>query len=680
MKKTLSHNQLLTAKKEIKKLRQVINNHDYKYYVEDKPQISDQEYDRLMKRLILLEQSNPELITPDSPSQRVGGEPLKVFPQAKHHLQMLSMDNTYSAQELREFDQRVKKNLPGEKIEYVAELKIDGVSICLVYKNGFFKQGSTRGDGLIGDDVTANLKTIHSIPLNLRAVAGFNLPVLIEVRGEVYMSRTAFVKLNKEKDKIGEALFANPRNAAAGSLKLLDPHIVAQRKLDVFIHGAGYFEGVKLKTQEEIFNFFKKAGLKINSNFKKCADIEEVIAYCSKWQKKKDALDYDLDGMVIKVNSLNQQAKLGATTKSPRWMIAYKYPAQRAITKIEDIVIGVGRTGVLTPVAVLKPVTLSGSVVSRATLHNQDEIARKDIRIGDTVLIEKAGEIIPQVVEVEKEKRTGREKKFSLPQKCPVCREGTIKLPGEVAVRCENISCPAQLKERIMHFASREAMDIEGMGEAIIDQLVDKKMLKDYGDIYSLNYEQIKNLERMGNKSAQNLIEAIRKNKNNSLSRLIYALGIRHVGIHAAEILADTFYSIEKLKQATLDELTYVDGLGPIMAQSIVNFFKRAETRKVLDKLAKANLKVKEEKKSIPKTIISGKIFVLTGILKDYSRFQAGDLIKRLGGKVTSSVSKNTDFVLLGSEPGSKYDKALKLGVKIMSEEDFKRIKGEYEK
>lgn len=667
-------------KKEIEKLKERINYHDYKYYVENKPEISDQEYDRLMKRLIGLEKANPELITPDSPSQRVGGEPLKIFPQVKHRAQMLSMDNTYSAEELGDFDQRVKKNLPGERVEYVVELKIDGVSICLVYKNGILEQGSTRGDGVTGDEVTSNLKTIHSIPLKLRPVAEFDIPSLIEIRGEVYMSRSAFIKLNEEKDRIGEILFANPRNAAAGSLKLLDPNIVAQRKLDIFVHGLGYFEEPELKNQEEVLNFFKKAGLKVNPHFKKCADIEEVIDYCHRWENKRDNLDYDIDGMVVKVNSLKQQAKLGATSKNPRWMIAYKYPARKAVTKIEDIIVGVGRTGALTPVAILKPVSFSGSVVSRATLHNEDEIKRKDIRIGDTVLIEKAGEIIPQVVEVVKEKRTNKEKKFSMPDKCPVCRAKTIRIKEEVILRCENVSCPAQLKERIRHFASRQAMDIEGMGEAIINQLVDKGLLKDYGDIYNLNQEQVKNLERMGDKSATNLIEAIEKSKNNSLSRLIYALGIRHVGVHAAEILADTFCSIDALKQITLEELTNVSGLGPIIAQSIVDFFKRSETKKVLDKLNKAGLKMKEEKKLIPKTPISGKTFVLTGILKNYSRLQTSQLIKRLGGKVSSTVSKNTDFVLVGNEPGSKYDKALKLRVKIITEDDFKKMVRDYEK
>lgn len=680
MKKTAITASLPAVKKEIEKLREEINRHDYKYYLENQPEISDEQYDRLMKRLIDLEKDHPDLITPDSPSQRVGGKPLKVFPQVKHRVPMLSMDNTYSAEELREFDERVRKNLSGEKTEYVVELKIDGLSICLVYKNGFLEYGSTRGDGVTGDEVTANLKTIHSIPLRLNAAPGIKIPALIEARGEVYMSRKAFIELNEGKEETGEVLFANPRNAAAGSLKLLDPNLVAERKLDIFVHGAGYFEGVEIKTQEEILNFFKKSDLKINPNFKKCANIEEVIDYCHKWENKRDGLDYEIDGMVVKINSLKQQAKLGATSKSPRWMIAYKYPARKAVTKIEDIIVGVGRTGALTPVAVLKPVTLSGSLVSRASLHNQDEIKRKDIRIGDMVLIEKAGEIIPQVVGVLKEKRTGREKKFSMPDKCPSCGAPSVKLGEEVALRCQNVSCPAQLKERIRHFACREAMDIEGLGEAIISQLVDKELLKDYGDIYRLKYEQIKNLERMGDKSASNLIEAVEKSKNNSLSRLIYALGIRHAGVHAAEILAETFYSIEKLKQAGIETLTSISGLGPVIAQSIIDFFKHSENKKVLDKLTAANLKMKEEKKEFPKTAIFGKTFVLTGVLKDYSRLQAGEIIKKLGGRVSSSVSRETDFVLAGDEPGSKYDKANNLGIKILNEDDFKKMVREYEK
>jgi len=456
--------------REIKKLRQIIDRHDRRYYVENKPEISDQEYDRLMKELEKLEKAHPELVTPDSPTQRVSGEVLEDFETVSHREPMLSMDNTYSADEIREFDKRVKKNLEVDKLDYVVELKIDGVSVSLLYEKGRFTQGATRGDGFKGDNATINLKTIRSLPLSIAAKKS---PDLFEARGEVYMPRKSFDKINKEKEKLGEDLFANPRNAAAGSLKLLDSSMVAKRHLSMWIYGVGYVEGAGFKTQSEALSFLKSSGFRTNPYIKKCHSIEEVIEYCDTWEKKKDSLDYDIDGMVIKVDSFSYQKALGQTSKSPRWMIAYKFPAEKKETILKDIVVQVGRTGTLTPVAMLKPVELSGSTVSRATLHNQDEIMRKDIRIGDHVIIEKAGEIIPQVVEALKNKRTGKEKKFSMPRKCPACNSKVESVEGEVALRCENLSCPAQLKERVKHFASRQAMDIEGMGEAIVNQLVD---------------------------------------------------------------------------------------------------------------------------------------------------------------------------------------------------------------
>ncbi|NQT94920.1 MAG: NAD-dependent DNA ligase LigA [Candidatus Omnitrophica bacterium] len=663
------------ATKDIKirteEIREAIRLHDYKYYVESKPAISDQEYDKLMSELKNLEDKNPGLITPDSPTQRVGEQPVAGFPKVKHRLAMLSMDNTYSADELREFDKRVKKNLHGEKIGYTVELKIDGASVSLVYKKGFLENGATRGDGKTGDDVIRSLKTIRAIPLSVQKIDKF--PELVEIRGEVYMDHKSFNQINKQKEKEGDELFANPRNAAAGSLKLLDPKIVAQRRLQIFIYGIGYSEGDTPQSQWDAIDFLKAHGFRTNPHIKRCDSIEEVISYCDSWQKKKEALDYDIDGMVIKVDSIRQQKKLGQTTKAPRWMIAYKFPAERATTRLKDIIIQVGRTGTLTPVAVLDPVQLSGSTVSRATLHNLDDIERKDIKIGDLVVIEKAGEIIPQVIAPVLDKRTGREEKFKMPDKCPACGSKTIQYPGEVAIRCDDISCPAQQKEKLRHFASREAMDIEGLGEAMVEQLVDKGIVSDYADIYNIKFDDVCKLERMAEKSAQNLIDGIERSKSQSLPRVIYALGIRHVGVHAADVLAGEFHSIDNLSKQTIDSLTEINEIGPIMAESIAEFFQRPHTKRILEKLETAGV-VMEEKASKKRGKFSGKTFVLTGGLESFSRIEAQDIIKALGGSVSSSISKRTDFVITGKDPGSKYNKAKKLGIKIVSEQDFKNM------
>jgi DNA ligase (NAD+) len=657
----------------IKKLRELINYHDRKYYAENKPEISDQEYDRLMRELGELEQAHPKFITPDSPTQRVSGEVLEGFETVEHRVPMLSMDNTYSADEIRDFNNRTCKNLGIDKLDYVVELKIDGVSISLLYEKGRFVRGATRGDGFRGDDITVNLKTIRSMPLSISSKKS-KVPDIFEARGEVYMPRKAFLEINKEKEKNGEELFANPRNAAAGSLKLLDSSIVARRHLDMWIYGVGYFEGAVFKAQFEALEFLKEAGFRTNPHIRKCRSIEEVIAYCDEWEGKKDSLEYDIDGMVIKVDLFLHQRELGETTKSPRWMIAYKFPAERKETVLEDIIVQVGRTGTLTPVAVLKPVELSGSVVSRATLHNQDEIMRKDIRIGDHVIIEKAGEIIPQVVEPLKGKRGGTEKKFSMPKKCPACGGKVENIQGEVALRCENLRCPAQLKERIIHFASRDAMDIEGMGEAIVNQLVDRKMVGDYGDIYYLKHEQFAGLERMADKSASNLVSAIEKSKSNTLNRLIFGLGIRHVGVRAAWILASRFGSLDKIAQAKMEEFDEIGEIGPVMARSIFNFFQAKENSKVIEKLKRAGVNVKGIAHSAKRRVLEGKTFVITGTLEILSRQEAEELIRQNGGNASSSVSKNTDFLIAGKEPGSKLDKAKKLGIKIISEEEFRRM------
>lgn len=656
------------AKISIEKLKKQIEEYNRLYYVENKPVISDKKYDELLEELIRLEKKYPEFKAPDSPTQRVGGEATEGFKTAKHIAPMLSMDNTYSADEIRDFHERVKKSLGVKKVEYVVELKVDGASISLVYRDGRLERGVTRGDGREGDDVTTNIKTIKSIPLSLE-----DAPKLIEIRAEVYIPEKEFLLLNKEKDKKGEEPFANPRNAAAGSLKLLDPKIVHKRRLNIFVHGAGAIEGAKIESQYELYQFMKSSNMRVNPEVAKFYDIESVIKYCSEWEKKKKKLDYHVDGMVIKVNSFKYQNKLGATTKSPRWMIAYKFPAERKKTKLLNIKVQVGRTGTLTPVAILKPVHIAGTTVSRSTLHNMDEIERKDIRIGDEVLVEKSGEIIPQVIEVVKTKRTGQEKKFRMPKACPVCGSKTVKYEGEVAIRCENVSCEAQLKEKILHFASRNAMDIEGLGEAIVEQLVAKKMIRDYGDLYHIKLEKIRALERFAEKSAQNLIDAIRKSKGNELSRLIFALGIRHVGVHAAWILSQMHGSVENIAKQSVEKLQAIREIGPVMAESIHAFFKNKDNLKVLEKMKKAGVKM-AEKVAKAKGIFSGKTVVLTGSLSSMTRNDAEEFVRKQGGQASSSVSKETDLVVVGTEPGSKYDKAKKLGVKIIDEKEFKKM------
>ncbi len=659
-------------KKEVEKLRKEIHYHNYRYYVLNDPVISDYEYDQLVKRLEELERQYPELITPDSPTQRIGEEITGEFPTVEHRIPMLSLDNTYNEEEVRDFDRRVKKLLGDEPVEYVVELKIDGVAVSLRYEKGKFVQGSTRGNGKIGDDITSNLKTIKTVPLVLLT----DDPDLqnIEVRGEVYMPKHEFERMNREREEEGLPLFANPRNAAAGTLKLQDPKEVAKRGLDIFVHTVAEFPE-KVKTHYEALQILKDIGFKVSPYVKLCKNIDEAIEYFNEWVDRRDSLPFEIDGMVLKVNSFDQQRRLGTTIKSPRYAIAYKFPARQATTRIKDIVLQVGRTGVVTPVAVLDPVHLSGTIVSRATLHNEDEIKRKDIRIGDWVIVEKGGEIIPKVVKVIKDKRTGEEKEFRMPEKCPVCGGKLVREEGEVAWRCINVSCPAQIKRSIQHFASRNAMDIEGLGPSLIDQLVDKGLVKDYGDLYYLDPKEVAKLERMGKKSTENLMRAIEKSKTRPLARLIFALGIRHVGIHAAGILAERFKSIDKLKEATFEELASIEGIGPIMAKSIVNFFREKKNLEVLEKLRRAGVKMEEEEKK--EGVLAGKTFVFTGALSKYSRHEAQEKVIALGGKVSSSVSRNTDYVVVGENPGSKYEKAKKLGIKIINEEEFLKMIGE---
>lgn len=657
------------AEKRIKELREEIRYHERKYYVENTPVISDYQFDMLMKELEHLESLFPDLITPDSPTQRVGGEPAEGFPTVFHDKPMLSLDNTYSYEEIREFEKRIKRIIPEEKIDYVAELKIDGLSMSIVYENGILVRGVTRGDGIKGEDVTHNVRTIRSIPLKIEETRK------VEVRGEIYLPFASFKKINEERMEKGEPLFANPRNAAAGSMRTLDPKEVAGRGLDSFIYYIFIDGNEPFETHWENLSLLKKLGFKTNPNSRYCRDIEEVIEFCEEWNEKKEKLDYEIDGVVIKVNSVRLQKLLGATSKFPRWAIAYKYPPKQAVTKLKEIIVQVGRTGALTPVAVFDPVELSGSTVSRATLHNEEEVQRKDIRIGDYIIVEKAGEVIPYVVGPVKERRTGEEKIFVMPKNCPVCGSEVYKPEGEVISRCLNASCPAKVKESILHFASRKAMNIEGLGDALVDQLVEKNLVRSISDLYHLKYEDLVKLERMGPKSSKNLLEQIEKSKENDLSKLIYALGIRYVGEHIAEILAENFDSIDELARAKREELLRIREIGEKVAESIEMFFKQKENLELIERLKSAGVNVKSKReKKVVKDILKGKTFVITGTLSKYRREEAEKLIISLGGKVSSSVSSKTDYLIVGSDPGSKLEKAKALGIKTISEEEFLKM------
>ncbi len=660
--------------KEITALKKEIREHDYRYYVLNEPVISDYDYDQLMKKLIRMEKEHPELVTPDSPTQRVGGEPLKTFPSITHKIPMLSLANTYTREELYDFEKRIKNFMPDTSFEYVTELKFDGIAVSLTYENSLFTRGATRGDGETGDEITQNLKTLRSIPLKLNEG---DLPRNIEVRGEVFMTREGFQRLNRLQEKNEEKSFANPRNATAGTLKLQDPRIVASRPLAfsayyLRILDKGGMEKYGLKTHFDCLDLLRKLGLPVSRYAALCRSMWEVVDFCTMWEEKRDEVDFEIDGIVIKVNDLEQQAQLGNTAKSPRWAVAYKFKAKQATTVLRQIHLQVGRTGTVTPVAVLDPVFLAGSTISRATLHNEDEIKRKDIREGDTVLIEKGGDVIPKVVQVILEKRPSRSKRFKMPGRCPVCGSKLIRAEGEAAVRCDNIQCPAQVHRRIEHFAARGAMDIDGLGEKVILQLVDNKLVKDYGDLYSLKQEDVENLERMGRKSAENLLRAIASSKSRPLDRLIFALGIRFVGSGAAVILADHFGSINDLKMARLEELQTLEGIGPTIAESTVQFFSQDHNLAVLEKMKRAGVRMEQERRKYRKGgIFEGRVFVLTGSLSRFTREGAGELIESEGGKVVSTVSKNTDYVLVGENPGSKYGKALDLGIRIMDEDTF---------
>jgi len=664
------------ARSRIEELRKEINEHNYRYYVLNDPVISDAEYDLLMRELERLEREYPSLVTPDSPTQRVGGEVQKGFAPVRHRVPMLSLANAFNEGELRDFDRRVRSALAKGKdfgsVEYVVEPKYDGLAVSLYYENSVFVRGATRGDGETGEDITANLKTVRSIPLHLRE----QLPA-IEVRGEVYMDKEAFQRLNKEREEAGQPLFANPRNAAAGSLRHLDPRTAASRKLDAFIYAVGYCEGERPATHAETLEWLKRLGFRVNPDYEIFQSIEDVVEYCRSWQERRFELPYVIDGLVVKVNSISQQQLLGSTLKSPRWAIAFKFPAEEAVTRVKDIIVRVGRTGVLTPTAILEPVRLAGSTVSRATLHNEDVVKEKDIRIGDTVIIHKAGDVIPEVVRSLPEKRTGKERRFVMPDACPECGAAVVRTEGEAAARCTGLACPAQLRESLLHFVSRGAMDIRGLGPAVLNQLLEKKLVCDAADLYYLRYDDLVKLERMGDKSAQNLLSAIEKSKANPLSRLIFALGTPHVGERAARILAGHFRTLDNLMAAGFDELVAIPEIGPKMAESITAFFAEEQNRKVIQRLVKAGVNTyaeppsEAEEGAAARKNFAGKTFVLTGSLRKYTRREAQDIIENLGGRVSSSVSKKTDYVVAGEKPGSKLEKARSLGVRVLNEEEF---------
>jgi DNA ligase (NAD+) len=660
--------------KKIEQLRKDIQRHDYYYYVLDNPKLSDREYDRLMAQLKELEAKHPEWITPESPTQRVGGAPAEGFDTVAHRVPMLSLDNTYNVDELRDFHNRVVKNLGTEAVEYVVELKIDGLGVSLFYEDGKLVRGATRGDGKTGEDITANLKTIRSIPLTLTG----NFPEELEVRGEVYMDRKGFEALNRRREKEDEAPFVNPRNAAAGSLRLLDSSITDQRPLNIWVYTVGQVTATWSalttdSTHNDILSALGAMGLRVNPATQRCKNFDAVLNLIDEWQGKRGGLDYDIDGLVVKVNSLKQQKMLGWTTKHPRWAAAFKYEAEEAETVVEDIRVQVGRTGSITPVAELTPVFVSGSTVSRATLHNEDEIARLDVRVGDKVVIIKAGEIIPKVVRVLGKERKGRQPKFKMPKKCPECDSKIERPQGEAVWRCVNAACPAQLKERLLHFASRNAMDIDHLGTAIVDQLVDTGKVKIFSDLYKLKLENVSTLERMAEKSADNLINAIEKSKQAGLARLVFGLGIRHVGQRVGQVLAQTYGSMDALSNASYEDLEGIDEIGPRIAESIREFYGETHNKIEIASLQKHGLVMTEEKKAGGGNL-EGKQIVLTGTLESMTRDEAKRRIVEAGGRVTSSVSAKTDYVLAGTDPGSKLTKAQKLGVAILIEEEFKNL------
>ncbi|MDG5473603.1 NAD-dependent DNA ligase LigA [Jeotgalibacillus sp. ET6] len=655
-----------TAESRVKELQDLLRQYNYEYHVLDKPSVPDVEYDKLLHELKKLEEDYPDLQTPDSPTQRVGGSILEQFSKVNHKNPMLSLGNAFNEQDLRDFDKRVRKAV-GDNISYICELKIDGLAVSLRYENGLFVQGATRGDGSVGEDITVNLKTIRSIPLRLKE------PFSIEVRGEAFMPRSSFIALNEEKEKNNELPFANPRNAAAGSLRQLDPRIASSRNLDLFLYGIGDPGETGLEAQSEGLDLLGELGFKTNKERRKCSSIEEVLDYINEWTEKRADLQYDIDGIVIKVDSLSQQEELGTTVKSPRWAIAFKFPAEEVVTVINDIELSIGRTGVVTPTALLEPVLVAGTTVGRASLHNEDLIREKDIRIGDHVVVKKAGDIIPEVVSVITERRTGDEKEFAMPTHCPACDSELERLEGEVALRCLNPKCPAQIQEGLIHFVSRNAMNIDGLGEKVVAQLYREELIEDVADLYRLTMENVIALERMAEKSAANLLKAIEASKENSLEKLLFGLGIRHVGAKAAKTIAQHFETMDALMTASEEDLLNIDEIGDKMASSIVTYFNQEEVKELIRELEEAgvNLTYKGPKLHRSENVdsaFSGKVVVLTGKLVQLTRNEAKEKIEVLGGKVTGSVSKKTDLLVAGEEAGSKLSKAQELGITVWDE------------
>lgn len=662
---------MMGDKKRYEALIEELNQYSYDYYVQDNPSVEDVVYDKAMQELLKIEEAHPDWITADSPSQRVGGEILEGFQKVTHKTPMLSLGNAFGEDDLRDFDRRIQDRIgDGTEYEYMCELKIDGLAVSLIYENGEYRQGATRGDGTTGEDITANLRTVRSIPIKLKETLS------IEVRGETYMPKKSFQKLNGAREEEGLPLFANPRNAAAGSLRQLDTKIAAKRNLDIFLYSVADFGDMGVTKHSEGLDYLEKLGLKVNKERRVCKNIEEVLAYVEEWTAKRSDLAYEIDGIVVKLNDLRQQEEVGYTVKSPRWAIAYKFPAEEVPTVLRDIELRVGRTGVITPTAILDPVHVAGTTVSRASLHNEDLIKQKDIRIKDTVMIKKAGDIIPEVIRSLPEKRTGSEEEFHMPTHCPECGSELVRLEGEVALRCINPKCPAQLKEGLIHFVSRSAMNIDGLGEKVVRQLFTHELIHDVADLYFLSKEELLQLERMGEKSVTNLLAAIEKSKQNSLERLLFGLGIRHVGAKAARSLAIHFETMDNVKEASLEDLIAINDIGEIMADSIVTYFENEEVHSLLQELERAGVNMTytgPRLEEVPEEdlVFAGKKVVLTGKLEQLKRDEAKALIESLGGSVSGSVSKNTDIVVAGSDAGSKLEKAEELSIPIWSENDL---------
>ncbi|SFE62379.1 DNA ligase (NAD+) [Bacillus sp. OV194] len=658
------------ASKRVHELRELLEKYSYEYYVLDKPTVPDSEYDKLLQELIELENNHPELRDEHSPTVRVGGQVLDYFRKVQHKVPMLSLGNAFNEEDLRDFDRRVRNGV-GDNVSYVAELKIDGLAVSLTYEEGRFVLGATRGDGTTGEDITNNLKTIRAIPLRIK-----DKDVSVEVRGEAYMPKRSFQKLNEARQEEGQELFANPRNAAAGSLRQLDPNIAGKRNLSIFVYGIGQLSGHSVDSHSESLNFLKDLGFKTNPEWKHCKNIDEVVDFVRGWGERRPDLDYEIDGIVIKVDSLYQQEELGFTAKSPRWAIAYKFPAEEVVTRLEGIELNVGRTGVVTPTALLSPVVVAGTTVKRASLHNEDLIREKDIKIGDYVIVKKAGDIIPEVVNVIVDRRTGEEEDFHMPTHCPECESELDRLDGEVALRCLNPQCPAQIREGLIHFVSRNAMNIDGLGEKVIAQLFRENLIQDVADLYKLKKEELLKLERMGEKSVDNLLDAIEKSKENSLERLLFGLGIRHVGAKAAKTIAQVFETMDRLSSAAKEELIAIDEVGEKMADSVELYFDKPEVAELITDLKESGVNMEYKGPRVVRaedvdSYFAGKTIVLTGKLSVLNRNEAKEKLETLGGKVTGSVSKNTDLLIAGEDAGSKLDKAQSLGVEVWSEQRF---------